>query len=322
MNKLQLSMMRVPYDFYPATSSHVMRVTGYTNARVTRAYLQELCLEGYLNRLRMKMVSSLGAGASIYYGTRKGRELLASEFGEQYLHACIQTPNWQHAPHWLGCTDIKIIFRQSEAIQTQVKICPWLQEWDTVNPHDPPEKHARMYTEFAGGKILCKPDSGFALRSGPHAKGFVIEYDRQTTALSAICAGKNPGYMELARTKGHLRFFPGAADTFSILSVSLKPGRRDLLRKAMKTWLDGQAEKCRKEANAAKALSFVSAMKLWKFAAMSELTPETALHGAIWYPVEGDAAPLVKTPVAANAGDGGGPQSGPVVHPPRTLVRT
>jgi hypothetical protein len=318
MNTLKQKMMQVPYDYYPATTAQVMRVTGYTNARVSRAYLLDLCREGYLAKLRMKMVASLGAAASIYYGTRKGAEWLASEVDPKYLHACVQTPNWQHAHHWVGLSDIKIVFHQAEKLQSQVAIGPWFQEWDTVNPEAPPEKRARMRTEFLGGKVICNPDSGFALRAGPHVKGFAVELDRHTTGLSAICAAKNPGYIELARTNGHLRFFPGATEALSILSVSLTAGRRDLLRQTMKAWLEAQAEKCRKEKNPVRAAEFEAAMKRWKFCAMPEMTPATALVGAIWYPVDGEAVSLVKTPVKADSG----PPGGPPVHPARMEART
>ncbi len=320
MNARKMKIMAVPYDYFPATRAQVMDVTGETNARVVRAILQELCQDGYLAKTRMQVAASLGALAPAYFGTRRGAELLAAERDERYLHTCVQSPNWQHLPHWINLSEIKIRFDKSAARQSLATIRPWLAEWDVANPEETaPEKRFTLYTAFPGEKrLVCNPDSGFVLHVGPHAKAYMIEHDRHTTGIQAICASKTPGYMELARVKGHQRIFPGTADTFSILSISLTPGRRDLLRKSMKTWLERQAEKHK----GPKGEEFIAAMKLWKFASLSELNAETAFYGAIWYPVGGgDAAPLVRTPAAPTVSDPGSPAVGPGSSPARTLAR-
>jgi hypothetical protein len=317
MNARKQNIMRAPYDYFPSLRSQVQDVTGETNARVVRAILQDLVAEGYLAKTRMQVVSSLGATAPAYFGTRKGAEYLAAEVDERYLHSCTQTPNPHHLLHWVGLSEIKIRFDKAAARQTQASVRPWLAEWDVANPEEAePEKRFRLYTLFPGEKRkVCNPDSGFVLRVGPHAKAYLVELDRHTTSLTAICASKNPGYMELARVRGHQRIFPGTADAFTVLSVSLTPGRRDLLRKTMRTWLKAQAEKHK----GAVGEQFLGAVKLWKFAALSELTAETALYGAIWHPCEGEPSPLVKLPGPAHAV---APAGGPGVSPPRTFGRT
>lgn len=297
MTPRKTNILKAHGDYYTLTRAMSQDVCGEKNDRVHRKHLGQLCDEGYLAKTRMQVVSTLGATAPVYYLTRKGAEFLAAEVDPTYLCCCTLCPTWQHLLHWLAVAQFHIVLDRAFALQREACIGGWLGEWDVANPDEKePERRYRLFTLLREEpkRLVCNPDAAFLLNAGGFSMVQYLEYDRATSATGQIAASKSPGYAELLKRSGHDRHFDNNVDEFRVLSVSPTPGRRDLLRKAF-VGKDGA--------------------KLWRFAAWSEFTPETALFGAIFYPAEGDAGPLLKRanapraqePAGAAPGSGGGP---------------
>ena len=107
----------------------------------------------------------------------------------------------------------------------------------------------------------------------------------------------------MLKQQGHKKHFDTNMDTlFSVLSVSLTPGRRDILRAAFKG----------KES-----------ADLWKFCAWDDfISPERVLFEPVWFPCEGEPSPLVKRKEGAAAVSAGASDEVSEPRPGRTLART
>ena len=128
-------------------------------------------------------------------------------------------------------------------------------------------------------RLVCAPVAAFLLSARDHAKVFYLEEDRATSGVQQIAATKTQGYAVLAEVFGHRRHFPEATiDKFTVLMVAPTARRRDALRKAIHDKPGSQ---------------------LWRFASAEDMQPERFLHEPIWYPCEGDPAPLIKPEVIA-----------------------
>src|SRR6202521_323757 len=106
-------------DYYTLTRAQIQDVCAEKNDRVLRKHLQQLVERGFLRKTRMEVVSSLGATAPVYFLTSRGAEYLAAEVDEKFLHACTQTPNWQHLLHWITVAQFHIVLDQAIALQQQ-----------------------------------------------------------------------------------------------------------------------------------------------------------------------------------------------------------
>ena len=165
------------------------------------------------------------------------------------------------------------------ALQGEVTLTDWLNEWDTANKEESaPEKRYRIYTLIHDQpRLVCAPNSAFLLSARGHAKVYYLEQDRNTSGVHQIAASKSPGYAAMAERRLHRRHFPTTTlDNFGVLMIAPNERRRDALKKAL-----------RDKPGAA----------LWRFAAAPDLTPERFLFAPIFHPCEGEAVPLVK-PVA------------------------
>jgi hypothetical protein len=287
-------------EYFTLKRAQIQAVTGERNDRVMRKHLQQLVQQGYVRKTGMEVVNpGDGAPAPVYFLSRKGAEYLAAEVDEKYLHCCTQTPNWQHLHHWTTVAQFHIVLDKAIALQEEATIQGWLGEWDVANPDEKlPEKRFRLFTLLREKpRLVCNPDAALLLRVRSFAKVYYAEIDRETSSINQIAASKTPGFAELAKTRGHRKHFETNMETFGVLSISPTPGRRDLLRKAVKG-KDG--------------------CELWKFCCWGDFTPETALFEAIWHPCEGEAAPLVKRPLTPRLPDLAGSGLGSAEGPPRT----
>src|SRR5947209_6583380 len=94
------NILKAVADYYTLTRAQIQDVCGESNDRVMRKLLLQLCQEKLLNKARMEVVNpGMGAPAPGYFPSRRGVEFLAAEVDAKYLHACTQTPNWQHLYH-------------------------------------------------------------------------------------------------------------------------------------------------------------------------------------------------------------------------------
>jgi hypothetical protein len=246
--------------------------------RATRRRLQSLVSANLVNRGRSPVFNPAGGSAwPTYYPSTLGVELLAQHFDdERYLRTPTRAPHPLYILHWLAVADTHIALDQAIARQKQVCLQGWLNEWDEVDSTAAqPEKRYRIYTMLRERpRLVCVPDAAFLLAIGEYSKVFYLEQDRNTTGVRQFAARKTLGYAELAKQGLHRRHFPEATlPTFTVLAVAPTAGRRDALRKAVhgKPGAD-----------------------LWKFASERDLTAESFLHGPVFFPCDGEAAPLVK----------------------------
>jgi hypothetical protein len=95
-----------------------------------------------------------------------------------------------------------------------------------------------------------------------------------------LASRKAPAYAELARQGGHGRHHSAVnRGDFTVLMVLPTPKRRDVVRRSFYE-RDPIADRT----------------DLWRFAAMSDLTVETLLHGGVLYPAsEAQPSPLVRS---------------------------
>ncbi len=289
------------FRYYALTRSTIQQLAAEKNDRVVRRLIDQLVRFGFVRRIRSEVVNpSMGAATPVYVLTRKGAELLAAEVDPSYLHCCTATPQWTTLYHTVCLVLLHIALEQSIERQTQASLGRFVGEWDIVNP-DAKEETDRCHLATLlreKPKLVCLPDAGFLLRVGAYAKAYYLELDRGTSGINQISNSKTPGYAELLKQQGHKKHFDSNMDTFSVLSVSLTPGRRDLLRAAMK-------EKAGAE--------------LWKFCSWDDfVAPERLLYEPIWFPCVGGPSPLIKRkegPAVVSAG-----VTAPC--PDRTVVRT
>ena len=305
MTPRQLNILKAVADYFAITRMQIQRVCREKNDRVVRKLIDQLCRQGLLRRNRMQVVNpDMGMPAPVYSLTRKGAELLAAEIDERYLHACTITPQWTTMYHTTQISQWHIVLDEAIALQDEASVGRWIGEWQVANPDErEPEKRFTLFTLLREKpRLVANPDAGFLLRVRGYARVYYLELDRGSSSIAQISNSKTPGFFELAKQQGHRKHFEETnMDSFSVLSVSPTPGRRDLLRKAMKP-KDGSG--------------------LWKFASWTDFSPETALFGPIWHPCEGDASPLVKRPpvpkVEGREGSGVGSESSPARTPVRT----
>lgn len=278
LTRTQINRLHFPADF---------------DGRISRRRLMILHAEGMLNRTNMQVTNpSMGAPAYVYYPSAKGSAYLAQELDdESYKSACTLTPNWMYLYHWVEVAQTQIVLDQSVARLNGVKldrwlvgrsptagsviVADWLSEWSIANPDEKePDKRYRLYTKL-GPKLVCAPDAAFLLEKDGFRKAFYLEQDRDTTkSAERVAAQKCHGYAGLFERRLHIdRHFPTVnVERFTVLFVVPSVKRREALRKAFAT---------------------KPAAWLYKFAAQTELMPETFLTGAIWYPCAGEPGPLL-----------------------------
>ena len=280
-----LLILRAVARYYVLNREQVQRLVfpDDNNGRVTRRRLQTLVDAHLLSRQAMLVTyPANGVPAPVYYPSRTGVELLAEMTGDdRMLATSTQAPSMHHVWHWLAVSETHIVFDQAMALQTDAQIVEWFNEYDVVNPLETvPELRFRLYTLLRSGpRLVCAPDAAFLLSVRGHSKVFYLEEDRATSGVQQIAATKTQGFSVLAEIGGHRRHFPHATvDKFTVLMVAPTARRRDALRKAIREKPGAQ---------------------LWRFASTEDMQPQRLLHDPIWFPCEGEPAPLIKPEVSA-----------------------
>jgi Replication-relaxation len=237
--------------------------------RITRKRLGVLTHLDLLNVTTMRTVNpsvQAGVSAPVFFMSAKGNAFLAQETGDERYFLCnTTTPHHLYLYHFIAVAETHMILRKACDLLGDVSVAEWIGERSIANPNEKdPAKRFRLYTRFHE-KLCCVPDAGFLLKKGDFAKAFFLEQDRDTTkSAERVAAQKCGGYAALAENQLHLkRLFPAATwPRFNALMIAPTPRRRDALRKAINT---------------------KPGAGLWKFAALTELTPESFLTGSIWY---------------------------------------
>jgi Replication-relaxation len=272
-------ILRLLYTYYLLNRPQVQRLVfpNDLHGRVTRRRLQMLVAENLICRLRTFFCHPSASPGPVYHLAQKGCELLAEHFeDDRYLATNTASPIPHHVFHWLAVVDTHILLNQAVASQTSVKVEGWINEWDIVNKDESaPEKRFNLYTLIRENpRLVCAPDSAFLLSAYGHSKIFYLEQDRGTSGVQQIANGKTSGYAALFERNLQQRHFQATVPGFTVLMIAPSARRRDNLRRAI-------AEK--------------QGSTLWRFAAVGDMTPESALHSPIWFSCNKDEpGPLVK----------------------------
>ena len=245
--------------------------------RVTRRRLNALVRERFISRHPVEAyVSRNGSTGPAYFPSQRGSELLAGFFGDdKYLVATTQQPQSHHLLHWLAVSETHLALDAAIALQSEVAVLGWINEWDVVNREESvPENRFRLYSLLRDKpRLVCAPDAAFLLEARGVRKVFYLEQDRGTSGVFQIAASKSPGYAEMANRKQHFKHFPASTlDGFTVILVAPNTGRRDLLRRAIK----GKPKS-----------------EIWRFVSATDLSPETFLTTPVFYSIDAGPVPLV-----------------------------
>lgn len=252
------------------------------DGRITRRRLNALCREGYIRKTRMLVVNpDDGTPGPVYHLAPRGAQMLAERTGDdRYLlkPTTIQQP--MHLNHYLAVAEMRLLV-EAAVPGTAVTLVGWWNEDEFLNPEvQDPNKRRKLFTELRKQpRLVCAPDAGFLLEVAGFRGVFFGEIDRDRDNYSSkrVAAQKSPGYAELQKRELHRELFPTTnVNRFTMVMISPRRERRDALRRAFRG----------KDGN-----------QLWRFAARTDLTPQSFFHDDVWYRAEVDEpGPLVKRP--------------------------
>jgi hypothetical protein len=261
---------------------------GPDGARIARRRLAALAEGGHVQRHTFVVASGYeGNPAPVYLLTQRGLKFLADESGDdRLLLKPTKVPHAGHLFHALAVAEFRILLDEAIAAQNVVRLDASFGEFDIVNPAEPdPAKHFRLFTVLkTQPRLVCSPDAGFVLEYRGHRDVVYLELERgcgdRGTGTRQLASRKAPAYAELARQGGHGRHHSAVnRGDFTVLMVLPTPKRRDVVRRSF-----GERD------------PIVDRTDLWRFAAMSDLTVETLLHGGVLYPAsEAQPSPLVRS---------------------------
>ena len=250
------------------------------DGRLARRRLESLTEEGLIRRHTM-LVASVQDGplAPIYLLTSKGCKYLAEKLGDaSFLYKPVGLPHALQLVHALAVADLHILIDAAIAAQSEIVLEKWCNEAEVVNTEEPDAaKHFRLRIKF-DNKITCLPDAGFLLNHNGQRTAYYLELERGSgdsgTGSRQLAERKCPGYVELARQQVYLKHFPGVEiDEFRVLLIVPHAARRDAVRRAFEK---KDPAKFRTD--------------LWRFTALTDITPDTLLHNEICFRCGSDSA--------------------------------
>lgn len=244
------------------------------DGRLSRRRLSALHRDGYISKQRMLVVNPRDeTPAPVYHLAKNGCQFLSEHFqDDRYLLKPTNISQPMHLYHYLAVANTYILLDKAIA-KSDVRLVTWCNEQEFLNPeNDDPKQRMRLYPELkkTPRKIVCVPDSGFLLEQNEHRGVFYLEQDRDRDNYShkRVAALKSPGYAELHRQQYHRKQFPQTTiNRFTVVMVTPNEKRRDALRRAF----HGK-----------------SGADFWRFASLTELSPETFLHEPVWYRTDSD----------------------------------
>lgn len=250
---------------------------------VTREYLRKMKQAGLLYCIDRTSEYHVQT-APVYTCTEAGCCLLATHTGDmRWLLDCpANTRNAQDFPHHLAVTRLLLQIDKAMAAQRYVELLKLVTEHDIVNPEAESGKRIRLYTEVGqnlrGGKLVCIPDFALLVKVRSFIGAYYFEFETGSDGSpSRVFARKAPaGYRGLLESKKYLTHFPQAQQV-RVVFVCPNTGWREAMRNEAK-------EKDNQEA--------------WLFVSRDAITPETFLHGDIFFTATAGPRPLVK-PTAA-----------------------
>lgn len=276
---IDLQILSVLAQYYVLTRDQIQRFSALRcgSPRTVRRRLTKLATLELIKKHRVPVaLPSKNGAAPVYYLTKNGTEFLANHFDNgKFLSLPTRQPRVDILNHWLALNETRWIIEQAIALQNDVVLERWINEWETVNKTDKGHDQFYLQTKLTTNPPLsCSPDAGFVLSLRDHKKVFYLEQDLGTSSPKQIAARKTKGYAELANRQLHRKHFPETTlDNFRILFITTTSYR-------CKT----TAEKIR-----AKPRS-----DLWLCIDQHDLTPESFLHEPIALNHKNERVSLVK----------------------------
>jgi hypothetical protein len=254
------------------------------DGRITRKRLRVLHELGLLNQAAMRVVNptvSGGVSAPVYYPSAQGTAFLndGRTDAEPVLRLNTQAPNWMFLYHFVAVAETHITLDGALRQRPDVRVAGWHGERSLLDPQaTAPEQRFVLYecvSDAGAPRVVCVPDAAFLLEKDGHRKAHYLEQDRDTTkSAERVAATKCGGYAGLTAKQMHRKHFPTVnTEALAVLMLAPTARRRDTLREA---------------------IAKRPGADLWRFAALTDLKPESFLSEPIWFPCQGEARPLVK----------------------------
>ena len=277
----QLLILCCFFRFGPLTSTQIRDrfLPNDKSGRGTRRALEKLRRLGLLMKYTMHVLNPQnGASLPVHDITDRGREILSVAFGSDgYLVRPLGTVPAMHLFHATCVAGMYMTLDDAVAAQDLVEVQASYREHEVINKEEPDRaKQFSLFTHFCEKpRLVCQPDLGFALNVRGHVAAFYIEFETGSSGPRWVAQRKAKGYSELAKKSAHKRHFPKVTVSAPyVLAVGPNPNYRDALIRHMKS----------REGN-----------DLWRFASVTDVSPDTFLFEPIWYRVGSDAPyPLVK----------------------------
>ena len=266
-------------QYYVLTREQIQRFSSSLDGsgRAVRRRLMKLKRDKFIKQHRIPVtLPGKNGAAPLYYLTKAGSEILADHFDDgKYIASNIKQPRIDNLNHWYAINETRFVIEQAIALQDEVKLERWINEWETVNKSDDQNEQFYLHTKLnVNPPLSCSPDAGFVLSLLGHKKAFYLEQDLGTSSPKQIAARKTKGYAALANRNLHRKHFPETTlDNFKVLFITTTSYR-------CKT----TAEKIRKKQRP----------DLWLCINQHDLTPESFLHGTITLNHKGEQGSIVK----------------------------
>lgn len=256
---------------------------------VTREIMRKMIAAGFVRRYKAQIVDPLASStAPVFVPTQSGCSVLATTRKDMSLLLDYEPlPTWQQFPHYVEVGKFCLTFRASLVKSNVATLAGMFLEHDVINRDEAdPAKRFKTYTIVKEGtegrRIVCVPDALFGIQVGKFLTSYYLELERGTDSPARIAAKKSPGYAGLAETgkfKDHL-----PSGKMRVIAVCPNAAFRMSLQKEMRN---------------------KPGKDLWRFVSREDLRVDSILHAPILYTCEGEAIPLVRTPVGTPMAEAG-----------------
>lgn len=261
-------------EFFPADK----------DGSVTRDALRRLTAAGLIDRIEIKPNGFLTSCCPVYMPNERGCALLAAESGDMRFLLNGTTPKrlHQHFDHFLRVTRLLSEYRKGFAAQSTVELTRLILEHQWINPEAAPAARRKLLTTLGkgkgGGSVVCAPDAATVIKLLDAVRLDLWEFECGSDTPSRIAAKKTPGYHQFQQSGVWRELFP-CAQLMRVIAVCPNEGFREALRRAL-----------RDKDNLGK--------ELWWCVNVSDIRRDGGfiLGEAVFYPVDGDPRPLVRTP--------------------------
>ena len=173
--------------YYVLTREQIQRfsTSQIGSGRSVRRRLMKLSTSEFIKKHRIPVaLPGTNGAAPVYYLSIDGMAVLADHFNDgSYLASNTSQPRIDRLNHWYAINETRWVIEQAIAMQEEVVLENWINEWETINKTDGAEKPFYLHTKLNENPPLsCSPDAGFILSLRGHKKVFYLEQDLGTSS--------------------------------------------------------------------------------------------------------------------------------------------